>query len=247
MSRILRIALPTVLVTAALLPAAAVAEGNITRVTYWAVERGSEAQFEAGLAAHNKLHADQGDDWAFHTFNVLTGPHTGKYVRITFGHEWADFDTEGDNLQGDAEDAAMHTAPYIEDAKTSFYEALPEISRTGPPTDMSRSIFFHLKYGHRRDFVEAVTKIHEALEGKDWRPYAWYTLADGGWNPTYVVTLPSADWAGFAPSDPDLLQIVGEKYGDGAADIWAALESSVSKSWSHTLSRRADLSYVPTE
>lgn len=247
MSRTIRVLLPALTIAALVLPVAAHGQGNITRVTYWTVDRGAGAQFEAGLKAHNKLHADQGDDWAFHTFQVLTGPNTGKYIRITFGHEWADFDTEGDNLEGDAEDAAMHTAPYIEDAKTSFYEALPDISRSGPPTGMSRSVFFHLKYGHRREFVDAITKIHQALEGKDWRPYAWYRLADGGWSPTYVVTLPSPDWAGFAPSDTTLAQVVEEEYGDAAAEIWAALESSVSKSWSQTLSRRADLSYVPSE
>ncbi len=247
MPKTIRVLLTVFPVAALLLPAAATAEGNITRVTYWTVERGSESQFEAGLAAHNKLHADQGDDWAFHTFQVLTGPHTGKYIRITFGHEWADFDTEGDNLEGDAEDAALHTAPYIEGAKTSFYKALPEISRTGPPTGMSRSIFFHLKYGHSRPFVEAITKVHQALEGRDWRPYAWYTLVDGGSSPTYVVTLPSDGWAGFAPGDTDLAEVVSEKYGEAAAEIWEALESSVAKSWSHTIARRADLSYVPSE
>jgi hypothetical protein len=124
---------------------------------------------------------------------------------------------------------------------------MPEISRmSGPgPAPLARAIHFHLKNGKSRDFEGAVEKIHAALSKRDWPNYVWYDLVDGGYSPTYVVVLPRADWAGFAPGETTFGAAIREEYGDEAAGIFEALSGSVAKQWSETIAYRPDLSYVP--
>ena len=70
-------------------------------------------------------------------------------------------------------------------------------------------------------------------------------VVDGGDIPTFIVVLPSDNWAGFAPADPSIGEMLGEAYGEeGAAKIFAAFES-VDEQHSATFAYRPDLSYTP--
>lgn len=221
--------------------------GDIARVTYWKVASGSTAQFEAGIKAHNQLHADHDDPMPIFTGIIVTGKHQGEYVRGSLGHKWSDFDGEGAvPVEKDDADMAIHVAPYLEAARTVYYEYQPEISNSmGAPAPLARVVHFHLKPGHEQAFRGAIEKIHQALSDKNWPPYEWYIVADGGHQPTWIVVLARNSWAGFEPSDPDFATVVGQTYGEEAAGIFADLTGAIAGQYSHTIAFPAGLSYTP--
>ena len=242
-----RIIIPILVLLLSGLPALAQEEpGNLARVAFWSIKAGMEEQFENGLKAHNGWHRQQNDSQALLTWEVVTGPRTGQYLRASFGHRWPDFDQDPKTADADAADSAIHLDPYIESGGPAIYRHIPELSRSaGETMPLARVLVFHLKYGKAREFEAAVMKIHQALGKIDWPHYEWYALVDGGWGPTYVVSLPRANWAGFVPGEKSLPEVVGEAYGDEADGIWEAFEETVASQESYSVTFRSDLSYIP--
>ena len=222
--------------------------GSLARVSFWSVS--DAAAFETGLKAHNEFHARHDDPLPIHTFEILTGPRTGQYMRTEFGRTWADFDAEEAMADEDAEDSANDFYPYITSAEPAIYKWLPELSRmpAGGIMPMAEIFIFDLKWGSERSFAETIGKIHAALsEMEDFRPYIWYRLEDGGDVPTWVVSLPSANWAGFGDDSNDKLgAILAEKYGEEEAGaIVEAMAAAVEHETQYTIAYRKDLSYLP--
>ena len=234
-----------------LAPAPAPAEdgGNVARVAYWTIRDGHVADFEAGLAAHNQLHVAQKDPHPLLTWEIVSGKRTGQYIRGSFGHEWADFDQEAANAEADAADSAKNLDPHIASAEPVFGVARPELSNppSGPPSGVSQVIYFHVNQGMAQQFVGAIKKVHAALgkvEG-GWPSYLWYDLASGSL-PTYVLSLPRANWAGFAPGDPSLFDAVAAEYGpEDAQSIFAEFSAAVEHQHAFFSVFRGDLSYMP--
>ena len=248
MRKILSVFVPALVLLLAAVPLAAQdAAGTLAHVTFWSVD--DVAGFEAGLVAHNAFHVAQKDPSALFTWQVISGERNGQYVRASFGHTWADFDTEEKMAPADDADSAVHLTPYITHSDPGTYRFIPEISRpaAGEPTPLARILVFHVKFGKSRQFEGAVAKIHAALNDvEDWGNYLWYELVEGGPVPTYVLSLPSANWVGFTPHEPGFAAIVGKKYGDQAAAILAALDDAVESEDSYTIAYRKDLSYIPS-
>lgn len=223
--------------------------GNIARITYWTLERGSEEKFVAGIKSHNQLHADHNDPHPIFTGVILNGHQQDVWVRGSLGHKWSDFDAAGAVPNDvDQEHMAAHLQPSIASSRTVFYQHLPGLSNpAATPGAMAKVIFFHLHPGKDQVFAEAVGKIHQALSAQEsWRPYDWYMVADGGKQPTWAVVLPSDDWAGLAPDDPAFEAAMGAKWGEEAPKIFDALFSAVASQYSHTISFPADLAYAPS-
>lgn len=226
------------------------APGVVTQVTYWTVKDGMEDDFEAGLEKHNALHASQNDPTGLHTWQVVSGPHVGTYIRVSFGHHWADFDAAGENVEADEADAAVNVDAYIESATPMFYSVLPMLSRFPQgegPSGVSRIITFNVRPGRQGAFMETIGKIHAAIEKTDWLAhYIWYQREDGGRLPTYVVVLPGPNWASFAPNEKPLPAVLMEVYGEQeTAKILGGITDSVESEWSETAVYRKDLSYLP--
>ena len=248
MRKILSVFVPALVLLLAAAPLAAQdGGGTLARVTFWSVN--DVAGFEAGLVAHNAFHAAQKDPSALHTWQIISGERTEQYVHASFGHTWADFDAEEKMAPADDADSAVHLTPFITHSEPGTYRFIPEISRpaAGGPTPLARILVFHVKFGMSRQFEGAVAKIHAALnEVEDWGSYFWYERVEGGPVPTYVVSLPSANWAGFAPHEPGLAAVVGKEYGDQAAAIFEALEGAVESEDTYTIAYRKDLSHIPS-
>lgn len=222
--------------------------GNVARVVYWKVRDGHEADFEAGLAAHNQVHVAQKDPHALLTWQIVSGKRNGEYLRGSFGHQWADFDQDSAIAEADEADSAQNIDPHIERAEPIYGEFLPELSNPSDgPASVSRVSYFHLRPGKRRQFEDAVAKIHAALgkvEG-GWKPYFWYRLLSGRM-PTYVVSSPREGWAGFTPGDQSIGAVMAAEYGEEeAGEIWATLYDAVESQYSYFSVLRQDLSYFP--
>lgn len=246
-----RIVLAAAAVAALLLAAPPAPAGDILRVTEWQVDPRTTAEFEAALVAHNELHREHGDTWAHFVGQVVTGENTGTYVRWTLDHDWADFDAEYEKVPAaeDAAHAVEHLVPHIESAAVTFYRHLPDLSR--PPTDPGPAPYLKI-VGWRLHpyqdpaFLGAVGELHALLQGREWPPYLWYQLEDGGHAPTYVLVLPRASWADAEPPKPSLAEIAGQALGPRAAEVFGAIADATAETWSYTLVARPDLSYVPS-
>ena len=250
MKRIITLAAAAMALALMLLPAPALAgdAGNVARVTYWTIRDGHEADFEAGLAAHNQIHVDQQDPNALLTWQIVTGKRNGQYLRGSFGHDWADFDQESAIAEADAADSAKNIDPHIANAEPVFAVAMPELSNPGSgPSSVSQVIFFHVRPGKQQQFEGVIGKIHAALgkvEG-GWPAYIWYEVSTGSL-PTYVVSLPRGNWAGFEPGDTSLGAAVAAEYGaEGAGKIFEALGDAIEHQHSYITVLRTDLSYLP--
>ncbi len=225
------------------------APGTIARVTYWTLHSGTVADFEKGLQAHNAFHAEQGDPHPIHTWRVITGERAGQYLRGSFGHHWADFDEPAKWAEADDADAAANVDPFLAAEEPALYRFLPDWSRTKSglpvPAPLSQVLLFHVKFGRSPEFAQTAAKIHAALSKVDWPDYYWYQRIDGGVIPTYVLSLPRANWAAYEPAG-DLAAVLTNEYGEEGRDaIFAKLAEVVEKEISYTAEYRADLSYVP--
>jgi hypothetical protein len=234
------------------LPADAFAQeepGVVARITFWTVRDGMEDEFEEGLKKHNAFHASIDDDWAIHTWQIVSGKRTGQYVRASFGHHWADFDREEEIAEQDSADSAQTLDPYIASARTQFYRFLPDLSRPaeGGPSKLIRVVFFHLHQGSEPKFRGAIAKAHAAIQKTGWgSSYLWHELEDGGSHPTYALGLPRDSWAGFAPQDKNFVEMLTEAYGEeDAGKVLRAITESIDHQWSETSAYREELSYLP--
>jgi hypothetical protein len=222
-------------------------DGNVASVTYWTVRDGHEEEFEAGVAAHNKIHADNNDPQAYLTWRIVSGKRNGQYLRASFGHDWADFDAVSEFAEADDADAAANVTPHIAKAEPVYGVALPDISNppTGP-SSLSQVVYFHVEPGKQAQFMGAVGKIHAALEKVEggWRPYVWYELRTGS-SPTFVVSLPSANWAGLARDERLMAAVAAEHGPEGLQKIMQAFGDAIEHEHSYISVFRADLSYIP--
>ncbi len=223
-------------------PATAQSDGNLASITYWTIEDGATEAFEAGLKAHNQIHADHNDPAPLLTWQVISGPRIGQYGRGSFGHSWADFDLDDEFTAADNADSAMHITPHIESAEPMIWAKMEEVSNSADgPGQIMRIIEFHVRPGHQGTFEQAVVKIHANLSKHDWPPYDWYALVDGGRTPTYAVVIPRDNWAGFAPGDVSFMEAMGE---EGPAIMQALGEATESQvNW--MIEARPELSYWP--
>jgi hypothetical protein len=212
---------------------------------------GMRAQLEAGRAKHMAWHKQQGDTWAWHVWEVTTGPETGSYIVGSPGHQWTDFDAWNARMaKGDSADAAVNLQPYQESSEMSYWVMLADASR--PPAQGSQLVMatfttYHLKPGTSDRFREAMRTISAALDKGNFPLRSiWYSLANGGPVNTYAVLTPRASMADMALPQPTLRQVVETSIGRAAADAaFDAFSDSVESGSSELLQLRPDLSYLP--
>src|SRR5688500_16669004 len=70
----------------------ATAGGDIVQVIAAVARPGSEAQYLEGRKRHMEWHRAQNAPWAWHTYNVVSGPSTGMLVTVSAPHKFADRD-----------------------------------------------------------------------------------------------------------------------------------------------------------
>ncbi len=212
---------------------------------------GMRAQLEAGRAKHMAWHKQQGDTWAWHVWEVTTGPETGSYIVTSPNHQWQDFDAWAAKMgKGDAADAAVNLEPYQASASTSYWVMLADASRPPAPGGAPAKgtlTTYRIKQGKNGQFREALRTLKGALEKGNYpRRSIWYTLANGGPTGTFAVFVPRASMAEMALTEPSMRDVVekalGRSAGEAALD---AFSDAVESGSSELLEFRADLSYLP--
>jgi len=227
------------------------AQNTVVEVHRVTPKAGMRAQLEAGRVKHMAWHKQQGDTWAWHVWEVITGPETGSYIVGSPNHQWQDLDAWAAKMaKGDAADAAVNLAPYTASSSMSYWVMLADVSR--PPTPggqlvMATFTTYHLKPGKADRFREALRTITGALEKGNYpRRGIWYALANGGPTGTYAVLTPRASMAEMASTEPSLRNVVETALGRTATDAaFDAFSDAVENGSSELLEFRPDLSYLP--
>jgi hypothetical protein len=224
------------------------AQGNICELYVNVPKPGMTAQYEAARKKHMAWHKAQNDKWSWHVWEVLTGNSTGSYVVASCGHQWKDFDGREKFNAADSENAAITMQPTLSSNLMSYYALRPEISLT---TEMITSpmiavTHFFVKPDGVNDFADSLKKVNQAIRKTNYisKPSNWYSLANGGPGPHFVLVNGRDTYADMQPPEKSLDQMLKEALGDEGTAAIATLRKNIERTETELLHYRPDLSYV---
>jgi len=209
---------------------------------------GMTSQWEAGRKEHSAFHAAQKDTWSILVWEITTGERSGSYLMASPGHNWKDFDGRDAFNKLDGPNVQKTMGPYSDGGGTFYYVYRDDLSLTKPPATpakMRTTATYNVIPEHLNDFIDAVKKINAAIQKTNYpaKPSRWYSLANGGDAPTFVLVTDRASWAGMEPPEKKLEDALKEAYGDASA--LDQLRRSCRRIVSEMSVFRADLSYLP--
>ncbi len=226
--------------------------GPITKSYQVTVKLDRFLQFEDAYRQHLQWHGKNNDNWAWHTWQVVSGQNLGQYIIRSHGHNWEDFDQEAALRQSEWADILTHVAPNLEIMTSSLETYEPQLSNW--PADLARPALvemtrFEIAFDGVQEFRQAIAKIQRAvLERAPDRHFAWLRTVNGSNGPTMVLAIPRASWADFKPADKPLWSLMEEVYGEAETTaIQKAIGGSIRSQNSFVVTYRADLSYTPAD
>ena len=201
------------------------------------IDRGQEAAFEAGYAAHLRWHADHADTLPWFGWTVTSGPRTGLFVDGTFGVPFAAMDARPD-LAGDSADMAVRVLPYARARAYSAHVLWPEPStvrtlEARQPSPVVDVYTLRVAPGDVAAFETAL--LASARTGKGDLGWTWYRLAGGGELGGYMVLVPRRTWAELAGRPTDLAGLIAAAHGPSPDQARAAalVRSVEVETWSY--------------
>ncbi len=231
--------------------AQALDDQSVLWVSWIKPKPGMENEFEAGIRAHHRWRAEQGDTWTWLVWRIDTGPLTGTYAIGTFNHRWSDFDAPPVSLQAAEANRRTTIMPYVETIRTEHYAyegAISNVPDELPPRNFSITEMIDVRIGRERDFMDAVTKITAAIRQTGWpNYYEWYRLDYGARKPTWARVRLLWSWDDLAAPDVTLRDVLVQVYGEReAANIADSFNSAVERRDNRTAILKKDLFYIPT-
>jgi hypothetical protein len=225
--------------------------GLITKSYALDVKPGAFLTFESAYREHLRWHAKNEDGWAWNAWQVVNGAHLGRFLLLSHGHSWEDFDSDPDMRASEWADFLTHVAPHLENLSSTLQTFEPTLSNwpaDAPQPRLVEITEFELSFDGFREFRSAIAKIHDAVVEKDPdRHYGWFSTLNGSSGLTMTLAVPHATWADLAPEEPPLWTLVAEVYGEaGANEIRTAIAATVNRQQSYIVRYREDLSYQPT-
>jgi hypothetical protein len=225
--------------------------GLITRSFTVDVKPESFTQFENAYREHLGWHDKNEGGWAWNTWQVVNGVHLGRYLLLSHGHTWADFDADVALRESQWADFLTHVAPHLENLSSSLQTFEPGLSNwpvDRPQPKLVEITQFQLRFDGFREFRSAIAEVHQAVAQKDpGRHYAWFSTLNGSNGPTMTLAVPRSSWADFEPEGTPLWSLMAEVHGaSGADEIRKVISTSVSAQESYIVRYREDLSYRPS-
>ena len=214
------------------------------------IKPGTTSQYEQARAKHMAWHKSQNDSWSWAVWDITTGENSGDYLVGTCGHSWKDFDTREKFNTADAANANQTMGPYEQKDIMAYYVLRSDLGTPappGPPPAYMSVITFHVKPEGVTDFTSSVKQIMAAFGKTNTprSPSSWYSLANGGHGPEFVLVIEHKDMADMqSPSPKTLDEIVKEAYGDQGATILSGLRKAYWGTTTELLHYRPDLSYM---
>ncbi len=240
------------IVTLLLLAISAAAQSSpqiVSEVNMSTPKSGMTNQWEAGRKQHSAFHAAQKDTWNIFVWQILTGERTGSYMMASPGHSWKDLDARDAFNKIDLPNVDKTMGPYTERGSTAYYVFRDDLSMTKPsatPAKMRTTAIYTLIPEHLNDFIDAVKKINGGIQKTNYpvKPSRWYSLANGGDSPTFVLVTDRASWSDMEPPEKKMDEMLKEAYGDGGSQILDQLRRSCKRIVTEMSVYRADLSYI---
>jgi hypothetical protein len=229
---------------------AAAEDPVITRVVIYRTKPGMAAKLEAGIKLHNALHVRKADPLGHETFEVISGPNTGNYVRVAGGRNWKDFDAENAWQKEDAADSALNTDPYVSSVMPMYYRTRLDLSHgpLGKPAPLYALTFLKLRIGKVDDYEAVVKQSKAAADKANW-PRFWtiFTLLNGGDGPQWVISQARQSFAEFNPPDGKIFgDMLEEQLGKDAARLQQEdSDASIEAISTEMIAYRPDLTYTP--
>jgi hypothetical protein len=220
----------------------------VSEVHITSAKPGMVAQWEAGRKQHSDFHAAQKDTWTILVWQIMTGERTGSYMMSSPGHNWKDFEARDAFNKIDLPNVEKTMGPSTAGTATAYYVYRDDLSLTkvpATPAKMRTTATYTLIPEHVNDFLDAVKKINAAIQKTNYpaKPSRWYSLANGGDAPTFVLVTDRASWSDMEPPEKKLEDALKEAYGDSSA--LDQLRRSCRRIVSEMSVFRTDLSYLP--
>jgi hypothetical protein len=236
----------------AVVPARAQAQ-NLAEMWQITPKAGVEVGFQEAFKAHMDFRVAHGETWIWQTWEIVVGEDVGDFLIVSFDHSWADWDAYevGDFMQVAGAHFGATVSPLVEDAANMIFQGDSTLSKM--PTDpayepsLVNTMAFSLAPGKFMAFNGAMAQLHAAIVEAD-MPFFYLSSAPvvGGDDSDFTMAFIGESWADFTDPDPDLMQVMAEKYGEEEAmAIWTTLDESVAGIQSSMLRLRPDLSNLP--
>lgn len=200
---------------------------------------GKTAEFEAGLAAHNKKFHAEGP-YGVRIYNILNGKNAGKYMNIMGPLPWSAIDGRPHGAAHD-EDMNKNVNPFVStEVEVNYMKMHPELSNFSKDFEINKVSVFMLdvKRFKERDFMEKVLqkvakvykeKMPDQLYGVYSNEMSNMDGMDFGW----VDFFDSSSWLG---REDKFVQFFEEVHGAGSfagfmADVEATTDGDTTEIW----------------
>jgi hypothetical protein len=240
---------------AAFSAAAQTAPASIAAMETQTPKNGMTQQYEQGRKQKADWHKQQKDPQPLYVFETLTGEGTGSYLVGRLNQHWADMDKPPIPDASDTEEYSKVVGTYVQSLSVRYYEFLPKLSNpdtaTNGPAKFDELVTFRIHRDKLAEFRGALARISEAVKKTQWPiHYEFYELVSGGYEGTFVLAEPHANWADFEdkPDVKPLRDMLKDAFGQAEADsIYARLEGAIQSEDVEIIQFRPDLSYIPAK
>jgi hypothetical protein len=227
-------------------------QSSVCQIVTNKVKPGMTAQYEAARKKHMAWHKSQNDTWPWAVWAIQSGENTGNYIVGSCGHPWKDF--QGRDKFDDADEAniAITVGPTLDKQTVAYYvlrtDLVPALPDTATPPAFLQITHFYVKPEGISDFTDGVRKVTAAMAKTNYSSGTrsqWYSLANGGKGPEFVLVTERKSIADMEAPAKSLDEMMKDAYGDQGATIMTALRKAYYYSESELLQFRSDLGYMP--
>jgi hypothetical protein len=229
--------------------------GNIAAIESQTPKAGMSQQYEQGRKQKADWHKQQKDTQPLYVFETISGDNTGTYLVGRLNQHWADFDKPAIPDTSDTEEFNKVIGAYVQSVTDRYYEFMPKLSNPDPssmgPAKFTELITFRVRRDKISAFRGALARLSEAIQKTKWPVhFEFYELVNGGFDGTFVLAEPHANWADFEdkPDVKPFREMLKDAFGQNEADaVYERLEGAIQSESSEILQFRPDLSYVPAK
>ncbi len=229
--------------------------GTIAALESQTPKNGMTQQYEQGRKQKADWHKQQKDPQPLYVYETMSGDSTGTYVVGRFDQHWADFDKPPIPDSADTDEYNKVIGSYVQSLTDRYYEFMPKVSNpdnsSAGPAAYYEVVTFRVHRSKIGAFQGALARLIEAVQKTKWPiHYEFYELVNGGFDGTFVLAEPHANWADFAekPDVKPFREMLKDAFGQNEADsVYDRLENSIESEYSEILKFRQDLSYIPAK
>ncbi len=229
--------------------------GTIAAIESQTPKPGMSQQYEQGRKQKADWHKQQKDPQELYVFATISGDNTGTYLVGRMDQHWEDFDKPAISDAADTEEFNKAIGSYVQSVTDRYYSFMPKVSNPDPsatgPAKYTELITFRVHRDKIAAFRGALVRLGEAVQKTKWPVhYEFYELVNGGFDGTFVLAKPHANWADFEekPDVRPFRDMLKDAFGQNEADsVYDRIENSIESESSEILEFRPDLSYIPAK